>query len=143
MRGQRDKHAAETAQAAGKAVAVIDVLAHKPRPIPSAQWRELIKKVWEADPLLCPRCSREMKIGALIDDREVIQCTRQTPSLRAVRGMPRTARSVSPSILPSHAPSGSVATMKSRIQAGNEGRVPAPPEKRFPIHGTPLDAGKA
>ena len=73
MRGQRDKQAAETAQAAGKAVAVIDVSEHKPRRIPSAKWRELIKKVWEADPLLCPICSREMRIVALIDDREVIE----------------------------------------------------------------------
>jgi len=41
--------------------------------IPSAKWRELIKKIWEADPLLCARCSREMKIVALIDDRAVIE----------------------------------------------------------------------
>jgi hypothetical protein len=34
---------------------------------------ELIKKVWEADPLLCPICTREMRIVALIDDREVIE----------------------------------------------------------------------
>jgi hypothetical protein len=40
---------------------------------PSAKWRELIKKVWEADPLLCPTCSREMRIVALIDEREVIE----------------------------------------------------------------------
>jgi hypothetical protein len=73
MRGQRDKRAAEEAQAAGNAVEVIDVSEHKPRRIPSPKWRELIKKVWEADPLLCPKCSREMRIVALIDDREVIE----------------------------------------------------------------------
>ena len=93
MRGQRDKRAAEESQAAGNAVEVIDVSEHKPRRIPSASraegetgcpqggngakrsgnWRELIKKVWEADPLLCPKCSREMRIVALIDDREVIE----------------------------------------------------------------------
>lgn len=73
MRGQRDKHAAEEAAAAGQGVQVINVSEHKPRRIPSAKWRELIKKVWEADPLLCPRCSREMKIVALIDDRTVIE----------------------------------------------------------------------
>ncbi|MDO9541415.1 MAG: hypothetical protein Q7J98_03720 [Kiritimatiellia bacterium] len=56
----------------GNAVEVIDVSEHKPRRIPSAKWRELIKKVWEADPLLCPKCSREMRIVALIDDRKVI-----------------------------------------------------------------------
>jgi len=52
---------------------VIDVSEHKRRRIPSAKWRELIKKVWEADPLLCPICSREMRIVALLDDRDVIE----------------------------------------------------------------------
>ena len=57
MRGQRGKRVAEEATTeADKAVEVIDVSEHKPRRIPSARWRELIKNVWEADPLLCPRC---------------------------------------------------------------------------------------
>jgi hypothetical protein len=30
-------------------------------------WARLIKKVFEADPLLCPQCGREMKIVSLID----------------------------------------------------------------------------
>ena len=73
MRGQRDKHAAEEAKAAGQAVQIIDVSEHKPRRIPSPKWRELIKKVWEADPLLCPKCQKEMRIVSLIDDRAVIE----------------------------------------------------------------------
>jgi hypothetical protein len=73
MRGQRDKHAAEEAKAAGQAVEIIDVSDHKPRRIPSPKWRELIKKVWEADPLLCPKCQKEMRIVSLIDDRDVIE----------------------------------------------------------------------
>ena len=67
MRGQRDKRAAEEAGAAGNAVEIIDVSEHKPRRIPSPKWRELIKKVWEADPLLCPHCSGEMRIVALCE----------------------------------------------------------------------------
>ena len=43
------------------------------RRIPSKKWRELIKKVWEVDPLLCPNCGGEMKIIALIDERAVIE----------------------------------------------------------------------
>ena len=43
------------------------------RRIPSAKWRELIKKVWEADPLLCPKRRKEMRIVSLIDDRTVIE----------------------------------------------------------------------
>ena len=73
MRGQRDKRAAEEAGSADNAVEVIDVAEHKPRRIPSPKWRELIKKVWEADLLLCPHCSREMRIVALSDDWEVIE----------------------------------------------------------------------
>ena len=73
MRGQRDKQAVEDAKSAGQAVQIIDVSEHKPRRIPSAKWRELIKKVWEADPLLCPKCQKEMRIVSLIDDRKVIE----------------------------------------------------------------------
>jgi len=73
MRGQRDKRAAEEAKAASTAVAIVDISEHKPRRIPSAMWRELIKKVLEADPLLCPRCHKEMRIVALFDDRTVIE----------------------------------------------------------------------
>ena len=35
------------------------VIGRRLRRIPSKKWRELIKKVWEADPLRCPKCSRE------------------------------------------------------------------------------------
>ncbi|AKJ65213.1 transposase [Kiritimatiella glycovorans] len=73
MRGQRDKRTAEEAKGAGLGVQVIDVSEHKPRRIPSAKWRELIKKVWEADPLLCPKCQKEMRIVALINERDVIE----------------------------------------------------------------------
>jgi hypothetical protein len=60
-------------QAEGDAVELIDVSAHEPRRIPSKKWRELIKKVWEADPLRCPKCSREMRIVSLIDEEDVIE----------------------------------------------------------------------
>ena len=44
----------------------------KPRRIPSRSWRELIKKVWEVDPLLCPQCQHEMRIVSLINDAQII-----------------------------------------------------------------------
>jgi hypothetical protein len=72
MRGQRLKQTeAEVVDAPEGDV--IDVSAFKPRRIPSKKWRELIKKVWEADPLLCPRCQHEMRIVALIDEAAVIE----------------------------------------------------------------------
>ena len=43
------------------------------RRIPSKKWRELIKKVWEVDPLECPNCGGEMKVIALIDEAAVIE----------------------------------------------------------------------
>lgn len=73
MRGQRLKRAEPEAGAADAGGEVIDVSAFKPRRIPSKKWRELIKKVWEADPLLCPRCQNEMRVVALIDQAEVIE----------------------------------------------------------------------
>jgi hypothetical protein len=54
-------------------VEVIDVSAHEPRRIPSKKWRELIKKVWEADALRCPKCSWEMRIVSPIDEEDVIE----------------------------------------------------------------------
>ena len=42
------------------------------RPAASATWRELIKRIWEVDPLLCPRCGTEMVKLAAIRDPVVI-----------------------------------------------------------------------
>ena len=74
MRGQRKKRAEEEneAEEVGEDVEMIDVSEHQPRRIPSKKWRDLIKKVWEADPLICPDCQREMRIVSLIDERDVI-----------------------------------------------------------------------
>jgi len=72
MRGQRIKQT-DTEVGTAPEGEVIDVSAFKPRRIPSKKWRELIKKVWEADPLLCPHCQHEMRIVALIDEAAVIE----------------------------------------------------------------------
>ena len=57
MRGQRRKRAEEAQAKAACESAAIEIIEHpalKPRRIPSRSWRELIKKVWEVDPLRCP-----------------------------------------------------------------------------------------
>src|SRR3990172_2024180 len=41
--------------------------------VPSRVWRELIKKVWNIDPLLCPKCGGQMRLIALIEDDQVIE----------------------------------------------------------------------
>jgi hypothetical protein len=73
MRGQRIKRAEPEGGSTDAGGEVIDVSAFKPRRIPSKKWRELIKKVWEADPLLCPHCRHDMRIVALIDEEAVIE----------------------------------------------------------------------
>ena len=41
---------------------------YKPPKRATKHWRELIKKVWHIDPLLCPKCGSEMKVIAMIDE---------------------------------------------------------------------------
>jgi hypothetical protein len=40
--------------------------------VPSKGWSEMIRKVYELDPLLCPSCGRQMKIISFIEDPQVI-----------------------------------------------------------------------
>jgi len=56
-----------------EAIEIIDVSEYKPRRIPSKQWRDCIKKIYEADPLCCPKCGGEMKIVSFITDQQVIR----------------------------------------------------------------------
>jgi hypothetical protein len=72
-RGERAKHETEPGAPDTADVDVIDVSEYHPPRIPSKKWRELIKKVWEVDPLICQHCGAEMKLIALIDDQSVIE----------------------------------------------------------------------
>ena len=40
--------------------------------IPSKGWAEMIKKVYEIDPLICPQCGGTMRIVSFIEDHKVI-----------------------------------------------------------------------
>ncbi|MEE9152374.1 MAG: transposase, partial [Thermoplasmata archaeon] len=40
--------------------------------VPSKGWAEMIRKVYEVDPLLCPQCGTEMKVISFIEDHKVI-----------------------------------------------------------------------
>ena len=40
--------------------------------VPSKGWAEMIRKVYEVDPLLCPSCGGKMSIIAFIADHKVI-----------------------------------------------------------------------
>jgi hypothetical protein len=42
------------------------------RPITSKGWAEMIRKVYEVDPLICPRCGGRMKVVAFLSDYAVV-----------------------------------------------------------------------
>ncbi len=42
------------------------------RPIPSKGWAEMIRKVYEVDPMLCPQCGATMKVIAFLTDYAVV-----------------------------------------------------------------------
>jgi len=48
--------------------------------IPRKKWRELILKVWEADPLICPVCARLMRVAGFLENPD------QAAALLAERG---------------------------------------------------------
>ena len=74
MRGERRKAALSAAEVDPVTeLEVIDVSGYKPRRIPSPDWRECIKKIWEVDPLECPHCKSEMKIISFITDKLVVR----------------------------------------------------------------------
>jgi len=75
MRGERNKtaRAAEALAKPDNRIEIIDVTGYQPRRIPPPVWRECIKKIWEVDPLRCPRCKGEMKIISFITEASVIR----------------------------------------------------------------------
>ena len=42
------------------------------RPIPAKGWAEMIRKVYEVDPMVCPRCGGTMKVIAFLTDHKVV-----------------------------------------------------------------------
>jgi transposase len=42
------------------------------RPLPSKGWAEMIRKVYEVDPLVCPKCGSRMKIISFLTDWAVV-----------------------------------------------------------------------
>jgi transposase len=42
------------------------------RPIPSKGWAEMIRKVHEVDPMVCPQCGGQMKVIAFLTDYAVV-----------------------------------------------------------------------
>jgi hypothetical protein len=77
MRGQRAK---EGPQELGHQVAtakptrqIIRIPPPSAKRLPSKKWRDLIQKVWHADPMRCPICQNTMRLIAVIDEPQVIE----------------------------------------------------------------------
>jgi ribosomal protein S27E len=69
-RGMRAKRQAVEAGSGKEALLICQ---GEPLRRPTKKWRELIRKVWEQDPLLCPNCGGTMRIVALIDQHAVVE----------------------------------------------------------------------
>ncbi len=54
-------------------IEIIDVSDDQPPRLPSKKWRECIKKIYEVDPLCCPKCGGEMKIISFINEHQIIR----------------------------------------------------------------------
>ncbi len=68
MRGQRTK-CADSAKPDTAAVDTDDEVADY-RKLCRMRWAALIKRVWEVDPLLCPKCGGTMAIVSFIEKRD-------------------------------------------------------------------------
>ena len=44
------------------------------KPVPSKGWAAMIRKVYEIDPLLCPKCGGAMNVVAFITDYAAVDC---------------------------------------------------------------------
>jgi hypothetical protein len=54
----------------GQALSVMPMPGPPPAGTTSPGWRELIKRVYQVDPLICPKCQAQMKVSALITNYE-------------------------------------------------------------------------
>lgn len=48
------------------------IIEDDPNYMPSKGWAEMIRKVYEVDPLLCPSCGGRMKVFSFIEDPKAI-----------------------------------------------------------------------
>jgi transposase len=49
---------------------VVRLAEEEPKPVPSKGWAEMIRKVYEVDPMVCPKCGGTVKVIAFIAELE-------------------------------------------------------------------------
>ena len=59
-------------------------------------WARLIQKIYEVDPLLCPKCSSEMRVIAFIENQDVIKKTLNYLDLWVIKRKPRPTANSTP-----------------------------------------------
>jgi hypothetical protein len=74
-------------EASGKLI----IIEEESRKIPCRGWAEMIRKVYEVDPLVCPECGGRMKIIAFITDYSVLDRIINHLKLRFIADKPPSA----------------------------------------------------
>jgi transposase len=82
-------------EAAGKLV----IIEEESRKIPCRTWAEMMRKVYEVDPLVCPECGGRMKIVAFITDYSVLDRIINHLKLRFIADKPPPPRIASQKVL--------------------------------------------
>ena len=57
---------------ASRVPVALGLIEEEPKPIPSKGWAEMIRKIYEVDPLVCPRCGGRMKVLAFLTEYAVV-----------------------------------------------------------------------
>jgi len=57
---------------AGQVAVALLIREEELRPVPSEGWAEMIRKVYEVDPMVCPQCGGTMKVIAFLTDYAVV-----------------------------------------------------------------------
>ena len=70
---QKRKKKESTSDHDDDAIEMIDISSHRPKKIPSLTWRNCIKKIYEIDPLECPKCGAELRIIAFITEYLIVK----------------------------------------------------------------------
>ena len=58
----------------------------------SRRWRQMLKRIYEVDPLICPNCGTEMTIIGFVSDAAGIRATLRSLGLREEEEVPAPAR---------------------------------------------------
>ena len=95
---------------------LLGMIEEEPSPVPSKGWAEMIRKVYEVDPLVCPKCGGRMKIVAFLTEYAVVDRIIRHLELTFVAEKPPPAHAFEP-----------VALMAALMEAMRTARLPLRP----------------